>query len=321
MHGHCDNDCTGIFSNIQAVSGRKRVRRKPAASRAKWLALAGAAIAGVHLSNPASSLAATTFLDLNGTTSGFGGPSGSADQSTTLTWTTDTTGVAAPAAFSLANVMQIGNVASDFSGGTIALSLNNANNWTGSSATTGITVVSNNVILNTTVNGNIRYNHAFQWSVAAGSTMNLIRGTSDFNFNNQAATMAGGGIINFTGALSNNETTGVITENMVGGILKLNQTGTLHIRKRYRLGFHIDRWHVAVRIDAVVRRYLSSIPYCRQQSLVQRRHDRQPHRFSRHDRHGQRHLQLRWRFHFHRHQQPEPWKRRGRPDRHSADHC
>jgi fibronectin-binding autotransporter adhesin len=182
------------------------------------------AIAGLLLCAPGAFAQVNSLLDLNGTSPGFGGPSGSADLTTTATWTTDTTGVAAPVVFPRANRIQIGNSASDFNGGVITLTM------TGGAMTGGgVNIVSANVSVTMAGTANTYWTVPFTWTVPAGSKLTVTDTASNngFNFNNQASTFAGDGLIIFQSALcANGNGAGGNTMNMLGGTMQLSQTKT-----------------------------------------------------------------------------------------------
>ena len=176
--------------------------------------------------NP-SVFAVDSLLDLNGTTVGFGGSSGSVDLTTTATWTTDITGDAAPVVFPVTNGLQIGNVPSDFSGGNLTVNMTQTANLTTTSD--AFKIVSTNVTVNLIGTANCHWNNAFTWTVPAGSILNIsdTGNNNGFNFNSRAATLAGGGVMNFASAFAANENAaGGVTENMPGGTVQLNQTKT-----------------------------------------------------------------------------------------------
>ena len=203
---------------IQTKSNSAQIRRMR--RRSALLAIAAA----VSMCTPIAH-GATSLLDLNGTAAGFGG-SGTSDLNGSF-WTSDTTGITAPVVFPIANLIQIGSVASDFAGASITLNMDNGVSLTANPG--GINIVSNSATVFLAGTANCRWNHAFTWTVASGSTMNVTNtgNNGGWNFNSFAATLAGGGIIDFKDNFGANENAaGGVTENMPGGTVKLEQTAT-----------------------------------------------------------------------------------------------
>src|SRR6516165_318396 len=61
------------------------------------------------------------YIDVNGTSGGFGTPSGAYDQNANTVWTTDATGVAAPTVFTSGDAMTFGAVATDLTNATFSV--------------------------------------------------------------------------------------------------------------------------------------------------------------------------------------------------------
>lgn len=178
-----------------------------------------------------TSFAATYFLDQNGTNFGFWDgvtlPIG-ADMTSTTNWTLSQFGTNVTTIISAANNIQIGASNSDFNGATIYIT-NNFNGNIGASPSS-FNIVSTNAVVNflaTSVNE--RYNHATTIAVTNGSTMVMAGNpNNNYNWNAQQFTFVGNGTIVVSNALGNNDATstgGGITMNMIGGTLKLAQTG------------------------------------------------------------------------------------------------
>jgi autotransporter-associated beta strand protein len=170
-----------------------------------------------------SAQAGISFLDVNGTNAGFGGTNGSVAASGNF-WTTDINGVAAPGSFVLTNVMQIGNVPSDFNGSILILTNDITSNMTGA----GLYIVGTNMDLTLAGSINAHWSTPCTWSVAPGSTMHVtvsVGSNHGWNFNRQACTLSGGGVFDFVSAFAANA--GLVTENMGGaGTVLLEQTTT-----------------------------------------------------------------------------------------------
>jgi autotransporter-associated beta strand protein len=190
------------------------------------------AAATLLLWSPTVSFAANgtaQYIDFNGATAGFGTPTGTPDQLSTI-WTTDNTGSTATTAYTSGDQMTFGAVSGDTSlQGTFSVNLNQA---TGQ-VLNGIVVNSTGLNVTLTGTANVHPTSSSTWTVAAGSTLTEsdTRQTSGsttgkgLNFNNQTITMTGGGTINIATALGANST-GSMTVNMSGGTVNLQQTAT-----------------------------------------------------------------------------------------------
>jgi autotransporter-associated beta strand protein len=212
---------------LKTIHGQPRIQ----SSRPVWPDwwFAGMILAVLFFAPAGFAAAPIDYLDLNGTASGFDNGQGaySADLTTTSTWSTDATGVAAPGLFVTADQIQIGGVASDFSGESITLNMNYSAGSMGASP--GVfNIVSTNVTVTMSGTANCRWGHTTTWTVASGSTL-IVTDTGNnngFNFNAQTYTLAGGGTMNFLDAFASNEGGSVLTENMPGGRVNLSQTAT-----------------------------------------------------------------------------------------------
>ncbi|MEI6077145.1 MAG: autotransporter-associated beta strand repeat-containing protein [Verrucomicrobiota bacterium] len=155
------------------------------------------------------------YFDVNGTTAGFGSPSGNYTNNNAW-WSTDATGVAAPAALSSGRQMTFGAAASDFNGNTFTLNLTNIN-WN------GLLINSTNANITFVGTGNGYISGACTWTVPSGSTLTdaVLFNTFGLNFNNQNITLNGGGTINFNSCVGYNDTANVV-ENMPGGTVNFN---------------------------------------------------------------------------------------------------
>jgi len=156
------------------------------------------------------------YFDANGTTAGFGSPSGTYNNKSAF-WSTDATGVAAPAALPGGAQLTFGAAASDFNGNTFTIDMTNT-------AWLGLLVNSTNANITLVGTGNayINYNAA-TLNVAGGSTLTEAVTFNGFgcNFNNQAITLNGAGTINFNSCVGYNDNN-QFTQNMPGGTVNLN---------------------------------------------------------------------------------------------------
>ncbi|MEI6604531.1 MAG: sialate O-acetylesterase [Verrucomicrobiota bacterium] len=181
------------------------------------------------------------YFDVNGTTAGFGAPSGSYNLSGSY-WSTDSTGQTAPATVPSSSQLTFGNAGSDLAGNTFTISLDNGNGIYGIL----VNSTSANITLTGTQNNNPTNNST--WTVAAGSTLNqsntYVSSNPGMNWNSAAVTLAGGGTINFNKMLGFNSgsTTagaGMITENDagLGLVVNLNKGSTPDGGAPYTTGF------------------------------------------------------------------------------------
>ncbi len=155
------------------------------------------------------------YFDVNGTTAGFGSPSGSYTNNGPW-WSTDATGVAAPGALSSGRQMTFGAADTDFNGNTFSVNLTNIN-WNGlliNSTNANITLVGSE-------NGYI--SGSSTWTVAAGSTLTeaVLFNNFGLNYNNANITLNGGGTINFNSCVGYNDSANIV-ENMSGGTVNFN---------------------------------------------------------------------------------------------------
>ena len=161
---------------------------------------------------------APNYLDLNGSSAGFGNINGVTTNfgTSTTIWTSDATGVAAPVAFANGKSIVIGNGNNALAG---ALTLTpTANQYL-----TGLAILDAGV--NLTLNGtaNFYLGGGQTWNVAAGSTLTenitLQEGNAtsvgmNMGFGANTMTLAGGGTMNFITALGlNGSAGGLILEN------------------------------------------------------------------------------------------------------------
>ncbi len=190
--------------------------------RALWVFTMVAASATVFLAVGQLHANGTAYyFDVNGSTAGFGTPSGTYNTSS-ADWSTSSAGTLATVALASSAQMTFGVVASDFPGATFTINMNVSNTpWYGLM----INGTSTNVTLNGTSN---QYLVGTQtWTVAAGSTLteNLTwdKAGSDpggLNFAASTLTLTGGGTINFNTFLGYNGYGGVVT--LSGPVVNLN---------------------------------------------------------------------------------------------------
>jgi autotransporter-associated beta strand protein len=161
----------------------------------------------------------TYYLDVNGTTTGFGNPDGDTIDWTATDWTTDPTGVAAPAA-----------LPTWYSGGNFYPS----QLVFGYPGTTGIsnstfTVTANGpmiagVVFNAPCSVNLQTFNVFNflapetWSVPAGSTFSIAQEYANWAFT--TVTMYGGGTVNFN-CNDVGRNAGTFIQNMTNGTVNL----------------------------------------------------------------------------------------------------
>jgi len=184
-------------------------------------ALASAIMTFVLLWLPASAWAANGtayYFDVNGTTAGFGSPSGSTNNNSSV-WSTSSAGTTAPGAYVTGAQLTFGASPSDFNGNTWTVAFPGATTWAG--------LLVNSTNANITFNGtaNAALSAANTWTVPAGSTFNeditFNPGTgAGLNCNNSAVTLYGGGTINFQSTFGYNDTS-PFTENMTNGTVNL----------------------------------------------------------------------------------------------------
>ena len=192
---------------------------------------AALALAGLLLCAPAA-FAATVYFDVNGASPGFGTPAPGASgsygtSSASLFWTTDTTGVAAPAAFVSGDIMAFGYVATDLTNATFSVALNGDSSFSGG----GIIVNASNVNITLTGSDNTHLNATQTWMVTNSSslTINDTRQAYDtaaqvhgLNWNNKSVTFTGGGTYNFLTPFGANTATSLQTANLSpGGVINL----------------------------------------------------------------------------------------------------
>ena len=158
------------------------------------------------------------YLDVNGTTGGFGSPSGTYNENGNY-WSTSSAGTAATGAFPADQQLTFGNTGSDFAGATFTIALN-SNSWVG--------LLINSTSANITLNGtnNAFLNGSQTWTVAAGSTLNEADMWSGggLNFNNTSTLLLnGGGTINFNSGFGYNSYS-TCTQNASGLTVNMNAT-------------------------------------------------------------------------------------------------
>ncbi len=187
--------------------------KKPSSiSGSSRLGLSGALLAAALLLPSGVRANGTAYyLDVNGTTAGFGAPSGAYNENGTF-WSKDTTGVTAPGTLATGGQLTFGYSPSDFNGSTFSI------NMTGP-AWLGLVVNSTNANITLTGTANAYINYAsVTWTVAGGSTLTEAVTFNGYglNFNNDAVTLNGAGTLNFGSSVGYNSTSS-INENMPGG--------------------------------------------------------------------------------------------------------
>jgi len=156
------------------------------------------------------------YFDANGTTAGFGSPSGVYNNKSAF-WSTDSGGVAAPVALPTGAQLTFGSAASDFNGNTFTIDMTNT-------AWVGLLVNSTNANIKLIGTGNaFIYYSAATLNVAGGSTLTEAMTFNNYgcNFNNEPITLNGAGTINFNSCVGYNDTS-QFTQNMPGGTVNLN---------------------------------------------------------------------------------------------------
>jgi hypothetical protein len=149
------------------------------------------------------------YLDLNGSTPGFGDLNGTTNLSSAV-WTTTPTGASATVALPTDAQLTLGYPGTvGISNDAININLNTGNSWSG---------LAMNVPCSVTLSGNGSYLNGGQiWTVPSGATLtesNKYASYNGMNFNFQSVTMQGGGTITFATALGFNDAPpAVITQN------------------------------------------------------------------------------------------------------------
>jgi fibronectin-binding autotransporter adhesin len=142
------------------------------------------------------------YIDFNGTTAGFGSPTGTISQGASI-WDTSSAGTGTSAAFTANDQMTFGVTSTDLQNAIFSVGM------TGS-AFNGLVVNSNsaNITLTGTTETKLTSNQT--WTVTAGST--LIDNSTGLDFGSVALTLSGGGAISFEVTPVSNGT-GLVTEN------------------------------------------------------------------------------------------------------------
>ncbi|MEI6646777.1 MAG: autotransporter-associated beta strand repeat-containing protein [bacterium] len=147
------------------------------------------------------------YLDVNGTTAGFGDLNGTTNQASTV-WTTDVTGSGTPVTFPADAQFAFGYLGTaGINNNTNTINLD-GNNWRG---------VSINVPCSVTLSGSGgTLNGAQTWYVVAGATLieSVVGAYGAINWNQHSVTFQGGGTIQFNTSPGFNAKDATITQNM-----------------------------------------------------------------------------------------------------------
>lgn len=181
-------------------------------------------VLGAPVAQPAFA-ATTVFMDVNGTSPGFWSPANNpvtVQTTGTNTWTTDSTGVAAPVAGNDANNFQFGVNPGDLNGATISFNTL-ADTLTG----TNFAIDSTNCTVTWITTGNSHFNTSpTTIFVTNGSTLiwNTTANNGGYNFNGKGINLTGGGTMIFNTAFLANGQAGNDVMNMQGGTCILQQS-------------------------------------------------------------------------------------------------
>jgi autotransporter-associated beta strand protein len=185
--------------------------------------MAAALVALLFASSGRADNGPASYFDFNGTTAGFGLPTGTINYSDSF-WSTSSAGTDTATGSINNSQLTFGNTGSDLFETTFTLDLNNDIGFTGiviNSTSTNITIIGGgNTGSSASGDGNMF------WSVASGSILKMngdYGETGGINNYGNPLTLQGGGIINFGGVIGMNGTAN-ITQNMVGGTVNLQQT-------------------------------------------------------------------------------------------------
>jgi len=168
----------------------------------------------------------TQYIDVNGTTAGFGTPSGTINQ-TDASWSTDPNGLATPVAFVSTDAMALGSNFTDLASSTFSVNLNSG------SDINGVVVNAGNVSVTLTGSANTHPTTSSTWFVTNTSLLTLDDTRQAFdsgstvkglNWNNQAVTFTGSGTFDFLTPFGCNSPSAVQTENMPGGVINLQMS-------------------------------------------------------------------------------------------------